>query len=210
MNSLDPLQARIRAVLFDVYGTLVHIQNPKSPYRQLLKLARELQPISKEQGSRDIICSALGLTEAAGFYGAELSAIQQCRLELDLDEEIRSLRLYPEVPEVLRTLRARGYRVGLCSNLALPYVLPVAHLLEGMFDVAIWSCEVGAIKPDPEIYAMATLRLGFEPAAVLMVGDNYQADVEGPRLAGLHAVHLDRRNGGGDLGSLEGLLDRLT
>lgn len=25
----------------------------------------------------------------------------------------------------------------------------------------------------------ATLRLGFEPAAVLMVGDSYQADVEG-------------------------------
>ena len=209
MGSPDQPPTPIRAVLFDVYGTLVHIQSPKRPYRQLLNLVRERQPISKKQGARDIMCQALGLTEVAAFYGVELSATHQRRLELDLHEEIASLRLYPEVPAVLRTLRARGYGLGVCSNLASPYVFPVVHLLDGMIDAAVWSCEVGAMKPDPAIYTIAEQRLGLGPVAILMVGDSYQADVEGPRMAGMQALHLDRRNGGGDLGSLEELLDRL-
>lgn len=210
MESPSSPQLPIRAVLFDVYGTLAHIQNLTRPYRQLLDIVRAQQPaISKERSARDVMCQSLGLADAARLYGVELTPAQRCDLERDLDEEIRSLRLFPEVPHVLRTLRDRGYRLGVCSNLAEPYVSPVADLLGDMIDVAIWSCEVGAMKPDPAIYDLAALHLGVAPAAVLMIGDSYQADVEGPRLAGFNALHLDRRNGGGDLTTLEGLLSFL-
>lgn len=156
------------------------------------------------------MCQSLGLAQAAKFYSVELSRIQQHRLELDLGEEIRSLKLYPEVPQVLRALRDRGYRLGVCSNLAYPYVLPATRLLGEMIDAAVWSCEVGAIKPDIVIYEIAASSLGIAPVEILMIGDNYRADVEGPRLVGLQALHLDRRKGGGDLAALDGLLSYLA
>lgn len=202
--------APIRAVLFDVYGTLVQIENPKHPYRQMLDVVRRQHPtITKEQCARDLMCQPLGLAGVARFYGVQLSPAQQRELQADLDEEIRSLRLFPEVRSVLGTLRDRGYRLGVCSNLAEPYVRPAAQLLGRMIDVAVWSCEVGAMKPDAAIYESATSRLGVAPESVLMVGDSYSADVEGPRLARLQAQHLDRRSGAGELTTLEGLLTRL-
>lgn len=210
MGPLSPPKAAIRGVLFDVYGTLVHLQRPTRPYRQLLDIVRAQNPaISKERGARDVMCQSLGLADAARFYGVELSPVQKSALERDLDEELRSLRLFPEIPQVLRNLRVRGYRLGVCSNLAEPYVSPVAHLLGGMIDAAVWSCEAGAMKPDIAIYELASLRLGIAPAALLMVGDSYQADVEGARLAGFHALHLDRQSGEGDLATLEELPNRL-
>ena len=44
----------------------------------------------------------------------------------------------------------------------------------------------------PEIYHMALDRLGIGPEQAIMVGDHWEADVEGPERAGIKGVHLDR------------------
>ena len=115
--------------------------------------------------------------------------------------------------DIIRRLPAPAFEklveevVGRGLPLAGP---PFAHLLEGMVDAAIWSCEVGVMKPDRAIYELAASRLDTAPAELLMVGDSKQADVIGPRAAGLRALHLDRRTGGGDLTALDGLLSWLS
>lgn len=198
----------IRALLFDVYGTLVHVLRPTHPYRQLLGIVRARDPsIDRPAFSRLVMTRPLGLADAARLHAVESSAVQA--LEQELEREIASIELFPEVPQVLGTLRDRGYRIGVCSNLALPYASSVARMLEGLVDVAVWSFEAGYIKPEPQIYGLAAERLKVPPSSVLMVGDSYRADVEGPRAAGMQAVHLVRRGGGGDIGTLDRLLDWL-
>ncbi len=201
----------IRAVLFDVYGTLMYIEKPTRPYRQLLDIASAQQPtISREKGARDLMSESRELSDVVELYGLALSSSQLLGLERNLTEELSSIALFPEVPRVLRILRERGYRLGVCSNLAAPYVAPAERLLGEMIDVAIWSCEVGAMKPEPAIYEIAAVRLKVLPAEILMIGDSYQADVEGAHSFGLPALHLDRKNMRGDLVTLDGLLDRLA
>jgi putative hydrolase of the HAD superfamily len=54
------------------------------------------------------------------------------------------------------------------------------------------SAEIGAAKPDPEIFLHALGLAGVEPARALHVGDTLRADVEGARAVGIRPVFLTR------------------
>jgi FMN phosphatase YigB (HAD superfamily) len=60
-----------------------------------------------------------------------------------------------------------------------------------------WSFEVGAVKPDPRIYEHALSTLGVDAARTLFVGDTPEADLHGPRRAGMRACLVDRNGGQG-------------
>ncbi len=94
----------------------------------------------------------------------------------------------PGALEALEAVRARGYRTALVSDCSEETPLlwsrtPLAPLM----DVTVFSCEVGMLKPDPGIYAIACQRLGVEPGACVYTGDR-EEELVGARDAGMHAV----------------------
>lgn len=181
----------IRAVVFDVYGTLVRIGERRAPFRALLT-RMEAAGRPREAGDASTIMSReLDLAGAAKLLGANLSAPELSELERDLETELASVRLFPDSLAVLQALAARGLKLGLCSNLAAPYAAPVLGLLPPL-DAYAWSFEVGATKPEPAIYAHVCRQLGCEPAQVLMVGDTPEADLHGPRRYGMRSLLLRR------------------
>lgn len=97
----------------------------------------------------------------------------------------------PGVPALLRALRGRGLRVGLCSN--APYPAPILraqlrHLeLLPLLDAVVFSSEVGWRKPHPLIFRALVRRLRVPAAAVLFVGDSPAADLAGAAAAGMRA-----------------------
>jgi putative hydrolase of the HAD superfamily len=112
---------------------------------------------------------------------------------------LASLRFapYPEVPGVLRALRAAGARLVVVSNwdVSLHDVLATTGL-RPLVDAVLTSAELGTAKPDPAIFAAALEAAGGVPAAAaLHVGDDEEADARGARAAGIPAV-LVRRDGG--------------
>jgi putative hydrolase of the HAD superfamily len=64
--------------------------------------------------------------------------------------------------------------------------------LEERFVTVVASGEVGVAKPRAEIFALACERLGVEPAQAAHVGDRLDLDAQGAATAGLHGVWLDR------------------
>jgi putative hydrolase of the HAD superfamily len=100
--------------------------------------------------------------------------------------------LYPEVIEVLQTLRERS-RLGIISNFDGRLRPILAHLgvLE-FFELVVISSEVGADKPDPWIYNRALQLAGVAPADAAHAGDDPVADWQGARDAGLRSFELDR------------------
>lgn len=183
----------VKAILFDVYGTLVEIGDKRAPFRQLIQIgARQ----GRKPGSQDagiIMGQPVGLQEAAGLLGIRLTDADRERLDSDLRAEIASIRPFADTLPALHELKRRGFKLGLCSNLALDYAAPIESLLPFALDAHVWSFDAAAIKPDPAIYAHACRRLGCLPGEVLMVGDTLEADVEGPRAFGMQALLLDRR-----------------
>lgn len=83
-------------------------------------------------------------------------------------------RAYADAVEVLRALRERGVATALVSNVGfdLRPVLDGLGLLSWL-DAVVLSYEVGAIKPEPGIFAAALDALGgVAPGDALMVGDH--------------------------------------
>lgn len=150
---------------------------------------------------------AWSFTEFAKWIDADSHTIKKA--EEDLRIELASIEPFPEANSVLLRLRERGFRIGLCSNLATPYAEPLRTRLPIQLDAYAWSFEVGAIKPDPKIYRSICNALALAPENILFVGDTYIADVEGPRAFGMQAIHLARDDRSPDdsfLHSLDGLI----
>lgn len=176
----------IRAVVFDAFGTLCEITDSRRPF---LRLAVDC---ADRKRARNLLMTRPLANIQKAAAQLKVDSVDIDSLETDLAAELASVRLYPEVIEILVTLRARGLKLAIASNLATPYAQPLLRLLPFEFDAYAWSFEVGYMKPDPRIFAWVCKRLNFSARDILMVGDTFAADYQGAVAGGLHAVHLDR------------------
>ena len=172
----------IRAVCFDAFGTLVEIADKRRPFRTLL------QGGVKSVTAEEILTRPLNLRDVAARVGYELGESGLADLEADLQAECASVRLRPGIAEIWQSLRERGLRIAVCSNLALPYGAPLLAALPDEPDAVILSYEVGLAKPDPAIFHLVCDRLSLQPPEVLFLGDTPAADVEGPKAIGMPAM----------------------
>lgn len=192
MTGYKKLQG-IKAVAFDLFGTLVEITEKRRPYRQLMQLIALAGRAPRADDAATLMSNNVGLAGAAHLFGIELTATQIAVLELELYAELPTIRLYPEAARCLHTLRDAGYKIGLCSNLSAPYAVPVKLLLPFELDAYAWSFETGAVKPQRAIFDALCSGLQCASDEVLMVGDTVDADYFGPRAAGMRSIYLARQ-----------------
>lgn len=177
------------AVVFDAYGTLVEIADKRDPYRRLFtQWANAVKSVDRLTPLK----SKTSLQSLSQGYLLKVPDDAMAALEADLAAEVASVRAFDDVAPVWTELRKRGIRIGICSNLATPYIQPVLDALPFPPDAACWSCECGMVKDDPHIYLLMCARLGVHVSRTLMVGDSHAKDVLGPAKVGMHAMHLRR------------------
>jgi len=99
---------------------------------------------------------------------------------------------YPEVPEVLKDLQSR-FQLAVISNFDGRLRFVLQHLgISRFFANLFISSELGADKPDPEIFRRAVGLIKLHPDQVLHVGDDSQRDWAAATAAGLHVFQLER------------------
>jgi len=103
--------------------------------------------------------------------------------------------------ETLSRLKASGLRIGLVSNVPLPGILYRRILarygLAAPIETFHFSYDDGSRKPSPAMIRHALTALAVAPGAALMVGDRRSSDVAAGRAAGVGTVWLRREDGGG-------------
>jgi len=198
----------VRAVLFDLGGTVISIDHPR--------IARYLAEAGCPPAA-----GWVGRAERAGrlevdrlvragtpppdpwraFWEQYLLAAGAAPAAVDglfvrLVEFHRRQHLWnrPEagMVEALGTLARLGYRVAAVSNSDGRAEWLLASLgLAGEFEFVVDSTQVGLEKPDPRIFRLACGRLGLAPEHCAYVGDLISVDVEGAAGAGLRPVLMD-------------------
>jgi len=100
--------------------------------------------------------------------------------------------LYPEVPGVLEELAPR-FRLAVISNFDGRLRFVLQHLgISKFFSQVFISSELGADKPDPEIFRRALRIMNLNADEVLHVGDDPERDWKAAAAAGLLVFRLDR------------------
>jgi epoxide hydrolase-like predicted phosphatase len=99
--------------------------------------------------------------------------------------------LHPNEPMIgyMRELRARGYKLAICTNNVREWEqlwrakLPVDEI----FEVVVDSAFVGTRKPEPRIYQMTLERLGVSAEAALLI-DDIELNCDAARELGIEAI----------------------
>lgn len=105
----------------------------------------------------------------------------------------QTLPAYPEVLNVLATLRARGARLAILSN-GTPAMLGAAMgsaRITSLIETAISVEDVGIFKPATPVYQLVEARLGVPPDRVMFVSSNGW-DVAGAARFGFTTVWVNR------------------
>lgn len=178
----------IKAIVFDLYGTLLSIGDKANPYKALVQSDRYVHRAV-------LVNNFSSIMDACRFLNIDMSSGSILNVEEGIKQELDSVSVYPEVLPVLQWLRDEGYALGLISNLATPYKEPFFKMrLNDFIDCSVFSCDVGCMKPEMEIYRMMSQKLGVSPEEVLMVGDSLRFDVIGSRAFGFNSLLLDRND----------------
>ncbi len=196
----------LRAVFFDVGGTLIHTDprtwlppvlarfGAKADWRRLPQAAREAYAFYEAHhlAARDREAAIALWREFDRRLLAGLGVKNPERIADWLVEHWRDPGLWPRTPgtpEVLAELCRRGLRLAAVSNwdVLLPEIL-AAMGLAGYFERIYASAALGVPKPDPAIYQRALAELGLRPEEVLFVGDRPEPDYEAPKRLGMRAL----------------------
>ncbi|MCL1473526.1 HAD-IA family hydrolase [Argonema antarcticum] len=101
--------------------------------------------------------------------------------------------IYPDVLPALEYWRKQGIELGIVSNFdsRIYSVLSDLHLAKFFTSITI-STEVGAAKPESEIFVKGLHKHDCLAEAAWHIGDSFKEDYQGAKAAGLRAIWLKR------------------
>jgi putative hydrolase of the HAD superfamily len=208
--------ARIRAIVFDVGGTLIYPIDPigetyaRFACRHHVKLPVETTTEAFHQAMKNLSPRTAGTIPSNGddrLWWKEVvkrslpeNAFRDGAVFETFFEEVYlhyakpgAWGVYPEVFEVIEALRDHPVELVALSNWdgRLHSVLDGNGLGEFISRRFI-SAELGWEKPDPAIYRHVADVLNIPPHSLLSVGDDPRKDVEAPGKAGWQTVQIER------------------
>lgn len=203
----------IRAVVFDLYGTLLVSAAGGEPARRdgatgtspdleavFWSLVRAEQERKRAAGIVHPEVDVRGVwAEVFGKSGetvADSAALEERALRHEC--EVNPVWPMPDADVILDALRERGFLLGIISN-AQFYTLPVMEGLFGRdFDglgfhprLRVFSFEMGEGKPSPRLFSRLSEEaavLGLAPEEILYVGNDFHKDILPGRAAGFRTA----------------------
>ena len=194
---------KYKAVIFDLFGTIIYnfslaaYENVLSEMSAIVNAPRDefsrmwfdtfkermTGELDTPRGNIEYICEKLGIEATE----EEIEHTTRVRLEFSA----RHMIPRPGSVDVIARLKSGGYKIGLISDCSQEAPKTwTGTSFAPLFDVTIFSCEVGMKKPDPRIYLMATDRLGMAPQECMYIGDGSSQELTGALRVGMHPVLL--------------------
>lgn len=199
---VEQLDTRIRAFVFDAYGTLFDVHSAVSIYAAAI--GPDAVAFSNVWRAKQLeycwIYALIGsyvdfwtLTQRALDHALACHPAVDPGLRAPLLEAYRTLAAFPEAAAVLTRLRAAGYRTAILSNGEPGMLADAARSsgLDALLDAVISVETAQTYKTRPETYALAGQALGLAPEQIAFVSSN-RWDVAGAAAFGFTTIWVNR------------------
>lgn len=187
MKQLSARWVHLRAVLFDLDGTLIDSAEDLARAANAMRADRGLPPLPLAQyrphggsGARGMLGQAFATAPGQPAY----EALKREFLDRYEGMMYDSTLPFIGIPEELAGLTAAGLAWGIVTNKAERFALPLTKALQLEAQALVGGDTTGHAKPHPAPLLEAARRLGVAPQACLYVGDD-ERDVIAGRAAGM-------------------------
>ncbi len=170
------------------YGVKVELKDFLSRYVNADKAYRKnVKETLRESLLDNIIIDVL---KSQGYKSLKLRSI----VTRSIDEVLATQRAiwYPDALLVLKTLRKKGYILGLITNTHWRISNKTKKEFEKYFGVITLSYEHGYAKPHPTIFLTTLKKLNVSAECCLHIGDDPTADIQGAKEVGMRTAFIKR------------------
>ena len=195
---------KYKAVIFDLFGTLVDI----SSWIESNDILRQMATVLLVPSDNFVTSWHATFDERmTGIFESYQACIRHICRQLGVDvqdnqielaasirfgmtkQEVKSLR--DGAKEVLLHLKANGYKTGLISDCSKETTIILRDApLYSLIDVAVFSCSVGVRKPDPRIYRIAVEGLSVNPEECIYIADGMGQELTKASELGMYAIQI--------------------
>lgn len=205
-----------RAVLFDLYGTLISYGNMNRAFSLWHEaIAKATFELGAEKSIPEIkvFCRnffSRSITSNPDYTDYEerlLLLFNDCGVSpsrrwlkefaaYSMDGWQAEMVLHPEALELIVELKNRECLIGVITNFEHPphiyKVLRDSRILP-LLDTVIISGEVRLKKPDPQIFTLALRKLHVSASQTLFVGDDLEKDIKGAKNIGMSTFFVNKQ-----------------
>jgi len=193
-NQQYPLYAmtEIKALIFDWGGVLVD-----DPAPGLMQYCADKLSVSKEKyikaHNRFAADFQKGLISEENFWAKVCGELDKPipKVPSLWGDAIRSVYSpRADVFTMASTLHNNGYRTAFLSNTEVPAMQFFHDFGYDMFDVLVFSCAEGTMKPEKKIYELTVQRLGTKPEQAVFIDDKPEF-IKGAKQTGLNTIGFE-------------------
>ena len=182
----------MKNVVFDL-GRVVFAQDPAKSTAEFKQFFSYVSLTPMPQFWTDYDMGVLSFDqvaeELAAYRGVEPEfAREMIAIAIGKQETIRPTE------KLINELKATGYKLYVLSNMSREFIdfLRKQKVYEN-FDGDVVSCEVGIVKPMPEIYDLLLERFDLDPAETIFIDDRKE-NVDAAAAKGIATFHFDRND----------------
>ena len=193
----------IKAIIFDAYGTLFDVNSAAEKCKD--KIGDKWENFSNYWRTTQLEYTWLRslMNKHRDFWQITEDSLDKSMKAFKIDSSMRNelldlykiLSTFPEVPEVLKSLKEKKYKLAILSNgtPSLLNELVKSNNLDNIFDDIFSIEEVGIYKPDSKVYNIPIKKYQIQKNEVVFLSANTW-DVSGGGNYGYNAAWVNRNN----------------
>ncbi|MDI6690466.1 MAG: HAD family hydrolase [Candidatus Bathyarchaeota archaeon] len=195
--------AGIKAILFDLHGTLAYVESPVTDTEISEYLFNRGYEVSPQQLKAAwafvsfIDYPKYGYKNWRSFFSRIF-----WRLKVKVDRktldaiakllESNPYQLYPDATEAVVKAKENGFKTAIVTTIAYFKFKKAVKPIRKCFDFVMTGYEAKCDKSNPKMYRRVLEILRVKPHEAVMIGDNMQLDILLPKRLGINTILLNR------------------